>query len=863
MDNSLKLINTANDLNMPDVINTDAIIDSYDKSKLPALAFTREILAHRPELLGNNIQNLLYALFGGLEYSVENVFLSFKTFLTTHNKQYIELKENGNNNLSTFLFDSSFIIQYAKVLQTSDIITNFEPIYEELTLAMKTWMVNSSVIYNGKSLDARLLKGLCYNANGDYFFDLLPYICFIVTFLLNCSPYRFMSSVYEAQGFTFLTSLNNHINKGYLGLGKDLGINVQANGLSALSNIDDKYFIDLFNVVLNANAITELRNEYMSQSEGLLDTCIQEQYGITKEHVLKSFQNNMSLIFEYVIEYNPFKAIYDKLPVWNNDLTPNTHELMLWTEYALAGGDKHLAILDNGEQLINYACNDEDYEVLPKITTRPFLPQNNIKKLGPNAIKSQPFSSNDIVLKLIMAQVHKEYNAITQDIFEENPFTFSELLLKDNCIEIAASIQSLYINGLWAKDGPTMYNASINLCKHLLFSSEITNLLSLQGVLNMVYKNPIANATFIAFILGLINEALLNTCIKGKSLKNFSIISYLIQLSPQKYMHHFNKLADMAVSLTMLLNEQYVEFINKTVDRFLNDLTVSKHIFMVFVKGLRDMADIYAIGGCELYNTAKISNPIIRAYYWYLQVNGLNSEIYTIFKFVQTFNNGALFELLDEYKNNEIEYTNTVKYHITNIYKDLSKLPLLLSNFLFTEDGEYSLITQPYVLEYKSLQDLAHYIFTKSSIAQVSDRHIIFKEIKLNNFRNISVAQSTEDIVIINNRKYPVTVDSISNVVRLPVYDLSAEMQNIGVSIMSSSGYRLEWLTLLGNKSTENATVVIATNAPVKTRFQKYEFDNSAKPRLTKLKQAALVKKQNEFVQGAISSAMNLANDGY
>ena len=198
--------------NMPTVLTTDAAVDAYEKSKLPALTFTREISSANPKLIGENMQSLVYALFAGIDYKEQALFASIRNYLNA----------NTVNN-------GSFVIQYAKVLQQSESIVNFEPVIQDLVPVMRAWSSIQNVSFNGKTYEATFFKPICYNNCGENIYTLIPYIAFVLTFLLNGSPYRFMSSYYENKGFAFLSLLDGHLNKGYRDLAKDLNININTN----------------------------------------------------------------------------------------------------------------------------------------------------------------------------------------------------------------------------------------------------------------------------------------------------------------------------------------------------------------------------------------------------------------------------------------------------------------------------------------------------------------------------------------------------------------------------------------------------------------------------------------------------------
>lgn len=838
----------------PNVIVSDSIVDSYDKSKLPALSFTRGILSIKPELFGNNIQGLLYALFGGLEYTSDNVFQSLKTYVQhTNDKVLLHKRTYGTIPVEA---DTSFIIQWARALKDSKELINYEPIMEHINLALKVFHVNSTVYVNGEQMGIATIKPLCYTMNGDYIYDLLPYIAYIMTFLLNGSPFKFMSTFYEAAGFTFLALFNDHLQKGYANLAKDLDINIGSNGLSALSNIDDKYFIDLFNVILSPEAIIDVRNKYMSQTKGLLDSCIREQYVYTKEFIQTKYTENISHLCELIIAINPIKHVYDQLPTWNSDMTINAHELSQWTEYTLAGGDKDIAILPVNGRYINKCANDEGV-FFEGVTNKNAL-TTQVKAISTT---HQPFSSNDIVLKMASAAVANEYANTQQDVFADGGFTLDDTITRDNFTSISSSLKDIWINAKWLVQKTSMHNILFEL--PVRAHDELKNLLKASELCEHFYGDHLKSAVMSALIVGLLDELIQSSCDNNLPLNTFSFIDHIARFSYKVYAGEINKLMDMCVAFTMLFTDAYVSFVNSIVSEFMSELIVTKYVFMPYVKGLDDLADVYAIGGIDLYDYAKSSNPLVRAYAWYADVVGVNEQVYTFNAFASRLVNGALLELLESFEQNKDELKQALQYNFTQQWtkgKDTpSELPRLLSNYTFTSGG-YERKSTAYVNELNTLDTLVKYIFKRSSAAQSIEQHIYFKQLLCDN--KIDVKSSTVDKFIVDDVSIPVKVDAIAPVIQLPVYDLNGSIENIGVSLIRPGGYNIKYLYLTGNMSYKNNTIMIINDIKPKTRYQKYEFDGSAKPRLTRLTNAALIKQQASNLDGTISSALKLANAG-
>ena len=655
-----------------------------------------------------------------------------------------------------------------------------------------------------------------------------------------------MSTYYETHGFTFLTLLNEKLMTGYRGLAKDLGIDIQSRGLSALSNIEDRYFVDFFNSVLTPTTIIQLRNTYMSNCEGLLDTCIERQQSLTRDVVMNGFKSMISEIVKMFIDESPIIQIVNKFPVWTSDNTIGSHELAIWTEYALAGGNTSFAINSEG---VNMYSNDALYKVPDSIAGKRALFETEIQ-IVEKYISCQPFSANDFVLRMISSKVKNEFDNLQTDIFEGAVFSFSENDLLRNIKEISEAVRNLYLHGTYVYSG-TAINDFIYaaLANSPQFKQELMDINALTEPLLEFTTKPIAASSISAFIFSLIPNWALEICMSQTSIKDFSIFRRLFKLDLKNVSNVLNKLADMVVSFTLLKSSHYCKFVNNTVDDFLVELTEAKNLYVPFIKGMEDKAEVYAIGGCEMYSHAKHANPLIRAINWCSYIFGVDEDSYTVMKYVETFSNSSLLELMESYSNNPEEMISLLKVQFQKMFSE-NKIPRLLNNYQIENSGNYTLKPYTFVTDLKIFTVLCKYIFEKSSPIQSTERSVNFVPINISVPKKITVGQMTKNKIIVDSQTLPVHIDETSTSVFLPLYDYNSSKEYINISFITPGGCRCIWLNMFGNKIDNNLTSLILTNASIKTRFQKYEFDTRAKPRSTK---------QAEMITPTLTSARYLA----
>ena len=161
-------------------------------------------------------------------------------------------------------------------------------------------------------------------------------------------------------------------------------------------------------------------------------------------------------------------------------------------------------------------------------------------------------------------------------------------------------IVNLFVNGLWMYDNSSMAKLLPLLMNNKRIASEISDILSLPAITQITYNNRQASILIPALLLSYMNEQLLDTIINGWDLNTYSLITYLCA-TDRLSQNRINKLVDMLNSLLYIANPIYARFVNVCMNDFTALLTDNSIIQQPYIKGLRDAANIYAIGGCELY----------------------------------------------------------------------------------------------------------------------------------------------------------------------------------------------------------------------------------------------------------------------
>lgn len=803
--------------------------------KAPAVAFTLNLFKLRPELFGIYATSLIYAQYSGTAYKPETVYGIFEMFLRRSDKAYITARRTRK--LMPYEFDPDLLITWARVMQNTKTNVIFEPVMSNLSKVMNVWLNNRKVRYGGIEYDINTFKPLCYTRSGECFISLLPYICYICTFLIHCRPFTFNEAQTESSTYGFYKSLNDYYQLNYTALGEDYGINVIKSSLDELRKIPDKYFSDMFKVMLHPDKIIQIRNREMEKTPELLNESISDQNGLSIEFVKNAWDTTMSQLIKRVVSLSPIKTIFDSIPRFRRDNNLNVYELMMWTQYCLAGGDKPFCIDPEINTRIkgfqsNYSfmfhADPSAIKPLPSTVFGTQYIKSDIKTL--TIAKGLPFCSNDLILEMATSYLFKNFDAKRNDMLDSEPIGIDESMLRNDKLfdkPLSILIKDLFVNGLWMYENNSMSTVLNILLENETFAEEITDILSLASVTQIVYDNRLASTIITTYILSYLDEWILSTCNNNYPLKFFSPYSYLVSLQPSS--KRIAKLLDMTISMLYIGNINYTRFVNEKMKVFQDMMILNPIIQQPYVKGLADMADIYAIGGCDLYNYAKYANPLIRGYGWITNVYGNCEQLETFYHWIQPLINNSLMELLEQLLTNVSSIETNLKIQWVKMYTN-KQYPNILANYTFSSSN-YKFKNYPYALDLqtsdgKSIISLVcSKAFPRSYASQATEQSIIFKPITFSK-NKVTAGVSVTNGMNVNGVITPARLSETGLSMFIPIYNFEGRMEDVKVIYTSPSSHRIEILTLFNSRYRQNQTMFVFTSMPVRTRFQNYLTDD-------------------------------------
>lgn len=793
------------------------------------ITFTYNFYLTHPELFGDNAEVLMYAQHAGHKFKPESYYAIFETFINHRSDAYINDRNHGIIR-HMHMYDIDFLISWARIIQQTQQTIEFEPVLRDLKTVLNAFFANPNVLYGGISYPINTFKSLCYTHSGEQYVSLLPYICYLITFFIHCHPYEFDEGQSDSSTYGFYKSLDAWYLKHYTSIGEDNNVDILRGSMQDLAKIPDKQWSTMLNHMLNVDEIIRLRNAEIRRTPDLLEQCISQQSGLTIKYLTKSFNETMSTLIKIVIENNPVKRVFDTIPRFNSSKY-NLDELMMWTQYCLAGGDKPFCI----DQSTGYSyLFHGDVKTMKNLPSAVFSPQSLPSQINPLQISlRKPFCAADLLLELCTSHLRSAFIRKSTDILDDNPLTIDASMMNHNQLNlqsISVILKNLFIPGLWMYDNDSMVNALGVLMTNNMFMAELIDLLELEHVTQIVYQNRFASIMICTYILSYANTLLLSHCTNNLSLNGFSIYQHLSIMPFDQ--QRISKISDILYSLIFISTPNYCSFINNRVNEFVAMITNASILQQPYIKGLNDQADIYAIGGCDVYNFSHFTNPLIRGYGFITRVFGNCESIETFFRWIQNLDNKALFEFISESITNSTLIEKGLKVQWQKMMESKT-FPKMLANYHFSPAG-YRFKTNCYFLDL-TLSDgipildvLCKYSYKfsdpKLSIArQIYMRPILISKnvpralrSQLNAMRISSTSQSTS----------PVMLSSTGSSETIPVYDFNGSIEETSLSYVPPAGANVVKLLLFNSRYSKNNVVWIFTSTPNVNRFQRYDTDS-------------------------------------
>ena len=476
--------------------STMTVADVY-----PEESFTVKTFKEHPEWFGDSGIALIYALQGAQQNPSESYYLMFDTFLRNRNQSIITDSLLGKK--YSYLNDPNSIITWARIMEETQKAPIFEPIMLQLNNVLKDWFVTKRVKYEGVEYDLSEFEPIAYTWSGENIISLLPYICYLMTFYIECRPYTFTEALSMSSYQMFRMQFNKYLKKNYETLIEQNGGNYAIDGFNNFSSLPEETIKTFYQYVLSPSSVSKLITDVLAAQPSLMEQVIRDQNSINDyTYVSQRFNNVLTNLLTNVIEASPIKTIMSELPIFDPRRL-NERELMFMTEYAYTGGDKAFCIEtmpDSNE--VNYpysayASKDAASPYPSSIVGKQSL-KTKVNKLG--MCYGMPFSSSDLLNNMFRAYLYMDFQTERDNnmIGTGSAFMIDESYLRkenpfgNDCKgNFSVILKNLYINGLWMFDNSSMSHLLTELMNQDEFKAAMKNILSLCSVTQIGYNNKL------------------------------------------------------------------------------------------------------------------------------------------------------------------------------------------------------------------------------------------------------------------------------------------------------------------------------------------------------------------------------------
>lgn len=596
------------------------------------IAGTYKSLINRPELFGENSINFLYCLDVGQTFKKEALYLMFQGFL----KKPPQTTE------------SNIIFLWAEYLRKYNSFIKFEPIFAKLNRIIQTWFDEKSVNYKGKSIPLAMFKPLLYNSYGVNIIELLPYICYIYTYHISGYAFKFNDAMSSSSLKSYISSIEDWFAKCYTELYKEAQIPLTENTYDE-KDIDDEVWKSFYKTMLSESKIVEIRNEEIRKTDNLFTNMISDQEYMNDDDLRKLFGNIMGDLVEICIKNSPFNIIAKKIPVFDNKYY-DVVDLSNLTSYFVT--DCKNSIMIDSDNYYKYNLCDTELEKIVETNYENF----KFNKL--DICIHKPFCSSDVVLEMFKGYIQSKFEAKRSSILDNFPIWINVSDLDNE--NIYPFILDIFVNGIWNYE----YEEMKMIMDYFKNNEYINDLFALRNTLQIIYGNTTSSILTPIYIISYLNSWIYEFCNMNQDINNFNPFIFMNSMVVDE--SRITKLKNMLYSVIFMNNEEYIKFVNNHLTKFYEIMRSNPIILQPYIQAFDDDTKIFALGGCDCYQYAKISNPLIRGYGFISCNMEVNEHLYVIYKYTSQITNNTIFELIKDNENDEKTILNTIALAIKN-----------------------------------------------------------------------------------------------------------------------------------------------------------------------------------------------------
>lgn len=767
---------------MPNIIATTSGMGESTK-------FLYTLFAEDPNLFGMYGESLMYALYAGTPIKTNSIEIMIRNFIANRNMV--------NSNTNHYINDPSPLIIWARLICETNQAIVFEPVMKKLNESLNNFMSNGKFVLDGVNYSLDEFKPLCYDLNGVNYLTLIPYICYITTFLLRCRPYSFSDSFSKATNTIFEKEMEKYYTTMFALFKRDHGVDFLSDNLSVIKKVDNGTLKNMISQILDPSKILQIRDAILHSETGLYEENLKEQNELTQEEVNNVYKETMNMIMSLIVKENPMKSIIAHVPSFSPKKLDSLN-LALFTEYALSGGFATFCITDEG--IFTLSSSDV------KTPLTPFFDKQYLKSDIIPLAKSvkMPFTYADIYLKVVSSYIKAKFEEHTGDPLSGNDvinIKFSPEEFKNSSPKIASKLMSLYSQGIWNMYANTLSNA---FSQSQLLQSTCQDISYLGDIIQRVYKNDMASVIIPAYIIAMIPSYLLIHSTENQPLETFKVYEYFFNYDIDSFL--MDGLYKSIISLMYLGNTEYCKYVN-TLAKDINKILINADTYIPYVKCLDDSADAYAIGGVSLYKYAPFQNSLVRACEIYKGIHGTSERFAFYENAISHITNSSVFEVVEDGI-----YDSVLKPALDRI----TKRDYILSDFSFNKHGASNVLPLDRALSTENkgvlITDLIKkYIFPKSDSSNSIAPSIVARKLVFNG-KNPSVGK-------IDNNTFKFAAENDAYIeLPVPIYDMRGTIKILQFKKPFSK--RIIPITLYDSQNESNMVVWVLSNIEPMDRFQ-------------------------------------------
>lgn len=805
----------------------------------PAETFTVTLFKTHPEYFGISGMSLIYALQGASQKAPESYYVLFDTFLRHRSQQIISDALRGKP--YAFTNDVDLLFTWARLIESTGSLPIFEPIHSQLNAVLKSWIPYSKVTYNGKEYDLKDFEPICYTWSGENILHLLPYICYLFTFYIECRPYAFCEVLSADAGFhAFRNKFNAYLQSNYERVINENGKQYSVDGIGAFLTLPERTIKTFLDTIISPVAVSTLISDVINAQPGLLEEALRDQNAVNDEvYVHDAYVKVMSNLLNFVVDASPVKTIIQTFPTFDSRYI-NTRELMFLTQYCFTGGDKPFCVDEvMSDDVVTYAYSAYSPDEPPKGYPKEFLsPQRLKSKVNKLAVGYWvPFASCDLISNMFTGYLHEEFQTERENnMIGSDAFVLDESVMRKvdpfnmNISSFSTILRNLFVNGVWMYDNSSMSTLLTELSKVEVFRESMNNILQLCNVTQICYNNRLGSLLIESFIMSWLNKWLL-AMIKNKlDLTNFDPWRFLVQVDMTQYAisARISKLRDMLTALFYLSSDRYCTFVNYKIREFTNFISSTSIIQIPYVRCIgKDNVELYSVGGIETYRAAFISNPLERGYHIVTNAYGNCEQMYTVYRWIRCLTNSALFELIEQNRtlSNELKYS--IRQGLEQLYFS-GNIPDLLCNYEFV-GLQYRLKQYVYAMDIRDDRDDIVSVFRRYSLPRANStnaigRKVYFQYIPMDGGKFAkSFPAPVENGILYEGRAHDAVLQEEGVAIPMPIYDVNPIVEDVCVSYDVPPGMNQIICELIDSHNNGSTmSVLLWTRTYVGDKFTRY-----------------------------------------